>query len=102
MSGDFKGVQLATVRAPTNWEPAGISIVISVLFAVAVAVALFGALTVSFNRAPVTTALSSFAKTLNNPVGLVVRGARNTRQRPTHDEKGQNQHALQAAPGIMQ
>ena len=46
VSGDFKGVQLATVRAPTNWEPAGISIVISVFFAVAVAVALFGALSV--------------------------------------------------------
>ena len=40
MSGDFKGVQLATVRAPINWEPAGISIVISVFFAVAVAVAM--------------------------------------------------------------
>ena len=40
VSGDFKGVQLATVRAPTNWEPAGISIVISVFFAVAVAVAM--------------------------------------------------------------
>ncbi|MDB3911577.1 hypothetical protein N9381_07250 [Paracoccaceae bacterium] len=86
MSGDFKGVQLATVRAPTNWEPAGISIVISVFFAVAVAVALFGTLSVSFNRAPVTKALSSFVKNLNNPVVLGVRGARNTRQMPSHDE----------------
>ena len=60
---DCKGVQLASARAPTNWEPAGISIAISVFFAVAVAVGLFVTLTVYFNSAPVTSTLSSFAKT---------------------------------------